>query len=291
MSLHLPRNRSIRKHPPSHVSARVLSASEVQQAAEQILSDYDAGCPNALFAERGAEWFTLADAYAIQHAVAALRRARGERCRGYKAGCLSPVIQRQLGLDEPVRGYLWASEEHDDGCRLPCASYANLAVEGEIAVRMNRSVATGFFAVDEVVDAIDCWFPVIELHNYIFRGGRPTSQELVAGNAMHAGFVALAVGKRQRRVPTDARTAAELAGSDIAVYSGTGLCEAHKLAELPGGPLGSVRWLATALARAGEPLQVGDLVLTGSPGSLIPVGAGHMVRVEAGGMIVESRFY
>jgi 2-keto-4-pentenoate hydratase len=166
---------------PNPESARVLSASEVRQAAERILSDYDTGRPNALFAERGADWLTLADAYAIQPAVAALRRARGERCRGYKAGCLSPVIQRQLGLDEPVRGYLWASEEHDDGCRLPCASYANLAVEGEIAIRLNRSLPKGFSEADEVFAAVECWFPVIELHNYIFRGGGPTSQELVAG--------------------------------------------------------------------------------------------------------------
>jgi 2-keto-4-pentenoate hydratase len=272
-------------------SARVLSAFEVRQAAERILGDYDTGRPNALFAERGADWLTLADAYAIQHAVAVLRRARGERCRGYKAGCLSPVIQRQLGLDEPVRGYLWASEEHDDGCRLPCASYANLAVEGEIAIRLNRSLPKGFSEADEVLEAVECWFPVIELHNYNFRGPRPTSQELVVGNAMHAGFVTVKAGRNQRCTAANPGTAAELTGSDIAVYSESGLCEAHKLAELPGGPLGSVRWLAAALAEAGEPLQVGDLVLTGSPGSLISVSAGHQVRVEAGGMTVESHFY
>jgi 2-keto-4-pentenoate hydratase len=268
----------------------VLSACEVQQAARRILSDYDAGRPNALFAERGVEWFTLADAYAIQHAVAALRRSRGERCRGYKAGCLSPVIQRQLGLHEPVRGYLWASEEHGNGCHLACGAYANLAVEGEIAVRMNRSVPNGFSEADEVMDAIECWFPVIELHNYVFRGGQPTSQELVAGNAMHAGFVALAAEKSSRCTRASPGAAAELAAAGIAIYSEAGRCEKHKLAELPGGPLGSVRWLAAALAQAGEPLQANDLVLTGSPGSLIPVGAGHLVRVEAGGMIVESRF-
>jgi hypothetical protein len=97
-----------------------------------------------------------------------------------------------------------------------------------------------------------------------------------------------------RRRPPDARGAQRRQGPqgiDIAVYSETGLCETHKLAELPGGPLGSVPWLTAALAQAGEPLQVGDLVLTGSPESLIPVVAGQLVRVEAGGMMVESRFY
>jgi 2-keto-4-pentenoate hydratase len=269
---------------PGHESARVLSASDTQQAAERILRDYDAHRPNELFAERGAEWLTLADAYAIQRAVGTLRRARGERCQGYKAGCLSPVIQRQLGLREPVRGYVWASEEHEDGCRLPCADYRNLAVEGEIAIRMKHSVPNGFSGANEVLEAIECWFPVIELHNYVFRGGWPTSQELVAGNAMHAGFVAAGEAGK-------VGTATELAELAITVHLNSELCETHKLRDLPGGPLGSVRWLAAVLSDAGEPLQAGDTVLTGSPGSLLPIGAGNTVRVEAGAIVVQSRFY
>lgn len=128
-------NRTERAHSES---AGMLGVCEVQQVAERMLGDYDARRPNALFAERGTGWLTLADAYAVQDAVAALRRARGERCVGYKAGCLSPTIQRQLGLREPVRGYLWNGEHHASGCRLVRVTYANLAVEGEIAVRLSQ---------------------------------------------------------------------------------------------------------------------------------------------------------
>jgi len=71
---------------------------EIRKVAERMLADYDAHRPNEIFAERGANWLTLDDAYTIQRAVAELRMARGERCIGYKLGCISTTIQRQLGL-------------------------------------------------------------------------------------------------------------------------------------------------------------------------------------------------
>ena len=61
-----------------------------------MLADYDARRPNEIFAERGTEWLTLDDAYTVQHAVAELRKARGERSLGYKVGCASAAIQAQF---------------------------------------------------------------------------------------------------------------------------------------------------------------------------------------------------
>jgi hypothetical protein len=48
------------------------------------------------------------------------------------------------------------------------ASYANLAVEGELAVRLGDAA--------EIARV----FPVIELHNYVFRSETPNLQELIA---------------------------------------------------------------------------------------------------------------
>src|SRR5438034_6245451 len=174
-----------------------LRTWEARQLAERMLADYDAHRPNEIFAERGTEWLTLDDAYTLQRAVAQLRVERGERCLGYKVGCLSSSVQEQLGLDQPVSGYLWQTEVLPSGSRLfyqPQGSdhgcrFVNLAIEGEIALRLGQDVSPETTADHGIHDCVDCWFPVIELHNAVFRGLRPTSQELVAGNAMHAGFV------------------------------------------------------------------------------------------------------
>ena len=245
-----------------------------------MLADYDARRPNEIFAERDTNWLTLEDAYTVLRVVAELRRARGERCLGFKIGCVSPAIQTQLGLHQPVHGYLWDTEAHLSGSRLAAARFARLAVEGEIALRLRRDFPTGpRTSLDEISDYIEGWFPVIELHNHVFRGAKLTSQELVAGNAMHAGFVAPSDQKHRDLTAMDrAEIRVEIDGIEV---------ENKNVAVLPDGPLGSLRWLASALALAGQTLKAGTTVLTGSPGRLIPIQAGCSVVVSCEGQRVE----
>jgi 2-keto-4-pentenoate hydratase len=263
-----------------------LSAVELDGLGVRMLADYDAGRPNALFAEHDRDWLTLEDAYALQRTVAALRRARGERCLGYKVGCISPVIQKQLGLHQPVRGYLWASERHESGCGLEPARYVHLAIEGEMALQL-RGVPSSRTREEEILDCIERCFPVLELHQAIFRGNVPTCQELVAGNAMHAGFV-MPSGAAPAGAAAAVRPAFDQArGGEIRIELDGQLVEARSVDELPGGLLGSLRWLVTSLEQDQETLPPDALVLTGSPGRLLPVRPGMKVAVHGAGQQVE----
>lgn len=55
------------------------------------------------------------------------------------------------------------------------------------------------------------------------------------------------------------------------VETGGDPVETRKVAALPGGPLGSLRWLVSSLAPTKERLKSGHITRTGSPGGLIPV--------------------
>jgi 2-keto-4-pentenoate hydratase len=263
-----------------------LSAVELNVLAGRMLADYDAGRPNALFAEHDRDWLTLGDAYALQCAVAALRRARGERGVGYKVGCISPVIQKQLGLHQPVRGYLWASEQHESGYCLEPARYVHLAIEGEMALQL-RGVPSNRMPQEELFDSIKRCFPVLELHQAIFRGNVPTCQELVAGNAMHAGFVVPAGAAPADPAAAVGPTFDQLRCGEIRIELDGQLVEATSIDELPGGLLGSLRWLIASLEQDHETLPPDALVLTGSPGRLIPVRPGMKVAVHGAGQQVE----
>ena len=264
-----------------------LKTWEARQLAERMLADYDAHRPNEIFAERGTEWLNLDDAYMLQRAVAQLRVARGERCLGYKVGCLSSSVQEQLGLRQPVCGYLWQTEAVTSGSRLIYQSrgsgqgcrFVNLAIEGEIALRLGKDVSAETNSDHSIHDCVECWFPVIELHNAVFRGLRPTSQELVAGNAMHAGFVVPSF-------PRDSCLSA-LDRAEIRVEIDGKLVETKRVADLPGGPLGSVRRLASLLRPTKERLKAGDIVLTGSPGRLLPIGGSCAIAVVCEGQRVD----
>jgi len=254
-----------------------------------MLRDYDAHRPNEIFAELGTDWITLDGAYAVQCAVAELREVRGECRLGYKVGCRSPTIQNQLGLDQPVRGYLWQGACHPSGARLRASDFSNLAVEGEIAVRLISEIPVDFARspLSELGKYIECWFPVIELHNYVFRGAKPTREELIAGNAMHAGFVAPSTIGNDALARSNSCSVEELSHVEIRIRIDRTLVEESNVSSLAGGPLGSVRWLVSSLALCNKALKSGDIVLTGSPGRLIPVHPGNAVHVACGRWVVE----
>ena len=136
----------------------------------------------------------VAQGYELQSAVAQLRCGRGERVIGYKVGCTSPTIRAQLGIDHCVTGRLYDSEQHSSGAVLSRERFANLAIEGELAVELSHEPNEKDFCESrpevEIPACVARVFPVIELHNHVMRGEQPSAGELIANNAIHAGFVA-----------------------------------------------------------------------------------------------------
>jgi 2-keto-4-pentenoate hydratase len=169
----------------------------VGRLAARQLADYRARTPGTFFAEEDRPHLSLDDAYAVQAEVARLRAAEGEPVAGYKVGATGAGVREQFGMDGPIRGLLYGTELYPSGAELSHASYANLAIEGELAVRLGD---------DAEIARI---FPVIELHNYVFRSETPNLQELIANNGVHAG---VAEAKPASLWPRFASTAAGLDG-------------------------------------------------------------------------------
>jgi len=234
----------------------------VRGFAARQLADYRTRTPGTFFAEDDHPRLTLGDAYAVQDEVATLRAAEGEPVAGYKIGCTGPGTREQFGMDGPIRGFLYGSELHPSGAKLSYASYANLAIEGELAVRLGDEA--------EIV----CVFPVIELHNYVFRSKPPNLQELVANNGLHAGVVLPAADCAQWRGD-------ELLVGVLRVKINGKMVEEGPMSGVPGGPAGSVEWLRRHLPEYGLTLRPQQLILTGTPLSLTPVRPGDSLCVTA----------
>ena len=112
-------------------------------------------------------------------------------------------------------------------------------------------------------DAIDFVSPGIEVHNYRFWFGDPTSQELIASNGIHACLVVGDQKTKPDRFDWDTEEVGVLLNDELAT-SGTG-------AEIMGGPMNSLRWLVNHLVRRGEALKSGQLVIPGSPVELVAI--------------------
>ena len=112
--------------------------STVEALAARQLFDYRRRTPGSYFAEAGAS-LTLDEAYAVQMEVARLRCAAGDSVAGYKVGCIGSGVVEQFGMSGPIHARLFRSEIRNSGDKLQYDAYANLAIEGEMAIRIGTN--------------------------------------------------------------------------------------------------------------------------------------------------------
>lgn len=235
-----------------------------------MLADYDSRTPGQLFGEPID--LTAAQAYALQAEVARLREERGEKVIGYKVGCTSPAVQQQLGIDQPIFARIFDSGCHPCGARLSHACFANLAIEGELAVRLGRDLPDPPHTAEACEVAIAAVFPIIELHHYQLHSPQPSVVELIANGGMHAGLV---LAQEEGRP-------ADLLGLDELGVWIDGECRGRAAgADLRDRVSRSLNWLAERLAEQELPLIAGQMILTGSVLQLYPVAPGCRIRVAA----------
>ncbi|WP_146459313.1 2-keto-4-pentenoate hydratase [Rubripirellula tenax] len=240
-------------------------------AAKQ-LKDFDRQRPGSSFASPES-LLSVEQAYALQFQVALLRQQRGEQVAGYKIGCISRTMQRQLGLDRPVFGHVWQSELHASGSVLHAAKFDGLAIEGEFAVRLADDVPSAQW-LRRNAEVLAAGFIVIELHNYVFRGSPDRrAAELISNNAIHAGVV-LPVEE------TPLENSEALSSATFRVLRNGELLGEASGDELEGGPMASVVKLAEHLEKYGRRLLRGQIVLTGSPLPLFRVTVGELIEVQ-----------
>lgn len=216
---------------------------------------------------------TISDAYCLQDRVIASRINDGERVAGYKVGCTSEAIRQQFGLTEPIYGRLMYPYVYFGDTELNWLDYVNCAIEPEFVLSIGKEINGERLDANFLHAAIDAISVGIEVHNYRFWSGHPTSQELIASNGIHACLV---VGAEKYPVKH-----VDLRREQVQVFV-NGQLKASGLGSeiMDGGPLASLRWLARRLRRRGESLKPGQLIIPGSPVKLVEVPPNAFVRAS-----------
>jgi 2-keto-4-pentenoate hydratase len=215
---------------------------------------------------------SLDQAYDVQDKFLAARLAQGESTVGYKVGCTSPAIRAQFGLSEPICGRLMLPHVYSDSVKLEIDDYVDCALEPELVFHIGAQLDGDNLERSHLRPAIAAVSPGIEVHNYRFWYGKPSSQELIASNGIHA---ALVVGPRYE-LPDDLdlseeRTTLFVNGEEKATGIGK---------EIMGGPFESLRWLLAHLRRCNRSLGAGDLVIPGSAAKLVNVSRGDAAEAR-----------
>ena len=260
-----------------------MTQQTIEAFADSFFRVFYEGQPGQ-FPSTSIETLSLDEAYRVQRSVMRRRVEKGERVVGYKVGCTSKAIQEQFGLREPICGRLFEPHIYDDRQELKLSDFTCCALEPEFVFHIDQDLRNPSISDDELLAAIDYVSAGLEVHNYKFWFGKPTSQELIASNGIHACLV---VGE-DRMSPHSL----DLLLTELSLIIDDRLIVRERALEIMGGgPLISLRWLIKHLVENGESLHAGDIVIPGSPVKLVSIERAIAARAVVSGVgSVEAKF-
>ncbi len=214
---------------------------------------------------------TVDDAYAVQGEWRRRAVAYGRRLVGHKIGLTSKVMQAATGIDEPDYGAILSDMVYDSGAEIEHGRFSNVRIEVELAFVLSSDVGPGA-TVDDVLAATAHVVPALEiLSSRIELAGR-TIVDTISDNAAMGAMVVGGV----RRPPGEL----DLPWAAAVLRRNGTIEESGVAAAVLGHPALGVAWLADKLARHGDRLTAGEIVLAGSFTRPIWVQPGDTVMAD-----------
>lgn len=241
---------------------QLYQAEQNQRAIEPILDQLPEGS-------------TVDTAYAIQNLNTDRALIQGRRLVGRKIGLTSIAVQKQLGVDSPDFGMLFADMAYGDGEQIPTENLIQPKVEAEIALVLKHDLTQVKHSFADIISATDYALAAIEVVDSRIKNWKISLIDTVADNASSAAFV---LGSRPVKLENldlvNCKMRMTRAGQQVSEGIGKA-CLAN--------PLNAAVWLADEMVRRGRPLLAGDIILTGALGPMVVVHAGDEFVVEIDG--------
>lgn len=218
----------------------------------------------------GEPGLAMAEAYAVQRASVALRVARGERLVGMKMGLTSRAKMEQMGVHEPIYGCLTSSMVMNDGAVLRLAETIHPRIEPEVAFILADDLE-GPVTPAQALAAVGGVCAALEIIDSRYKDFKFTLPDVVADNTSAVRFVLGAEYAAPEYV--------NLGNLGIVFEINGVIVETGSSAAVLDNPARSLAELANMLARRGERLEAGQIILSGGATAAYPIKAGDWVRV------------
>lgn len=222
---------------------------------------------------------TPEDAYAVQDLNTETWLKEGRRLVGRKIGLTSAAIQKQLGVDQPDYGMLFADMAFADGEEVPLDRLIQPKVEGEIAFYLGGDLDGDALTSADVMAAVDYVVAAVEIVDSRVKDWDIRLLDTIADNASSGVYT---LGSQPRKLTdVDLRMCGmviEHKGEPVSVGAG---------AACLGNPLTAALWLARKMVEVGRPLKKGELILSGALGPMVTVtpGAAYECRISGLGSV------
>ncbi len=251
------------------------SQEDLIKAAEMLRAVHETGTPCAAlreFIDAG----DLAAGYAIQNINTEYWLKQGRRLVGRKTGLTAKSVQKQLGVDQPDFGMLYADMAYADGEDVPLDRLLQPKIEGEIAFVLKEDLDQEQMTLTDVMRAIDYAVAALEIVDSRIADWNIKFLDTVADNASSGLYV---LGTEPRQL---SEIDLHLCGMVIEhqgepVSTGAG-------AACLGNPLNATLWLAKTMVEVGRPLKAGDTILSGALGPMVSVTGPGVYELRISGL-------
>ena len=215
-------------------------------------------------------------AYAVQQKNTERWLQQGRRLVGRKIGLTSKAVQKQLGVDQPDFGMLFADMCTADGEPIDAGRILQPKIEAEIALVIERPLTHEKHTVADIINATAYALPALEIVGSRVANWDIKLTDTIADNASSGMFV---LGSRPVRLAdfdiVNCGMLMERRGDQVSIGAG---------AACLGNPLHAAVWLADVMTRFGQSLQPGDIIMTGALGPMVAVSAGDVFDAQIEGL-------
>lgn len=248
--------------------------SAIEETAAKLRAAYAPGAPIAPIHDAFKEG-DLESAYAIQTANHRYWLDHGRRLVGRKIGLTAKALQKQWGVDHPMYGMLYADVDMSDGV-IDRTRLNAPRMEAEIAIVLQRDLPHPRLTLAEIMSAVDYAVPAFEVADSRIADWKFGIVDIIADNGANGAFV---LGSTPRRL-----TDVDLNACSMTMYKNGTVATMGTAAASVGNILLGLKWLAEISAKDGTPLRVGDVVLTGSLGAIVPAAVGDVFESHVQGL-------
>lgn len=212
------------------------------------------------------------DAYAVQNAIRDRKLGRGVTVAGYKAGLTSLAKMKQMGVSDPVFGFLTDYGMIPDGGEIDTASLIHPKVEAEIAFVLKKELKGPGCHIGSVLAATDFVLPAVEVIDSRYKDFKFDLKSVIADNTSAARWITGGIATDVRGLDL-ANLAIVMEKNGVVVSQAIG-------AAVLGHPAQSVAMLANMLGRKGESLPAGAFIMTGGATEAVMIAPGDEIRVR-----------
>ena len=201
--------------------------------------------------------------YAVQRLLIEQAIREGRRIIGSKIGLTSPAVQRQLGVDRPDLGVLFADMACGPDQPIELSRLLQPKIEAEVAFTLGSDLDRDDLDIDVVRDAVDTAVAALEIVDSRVAGWDIRLVDTVADNASCGLYV---LGGDPLPL-----AGLDLPGAAMQMTAGGELVSEGSGSACLGDPCQALLWLARTARRFGTPLRAGQLVLSGALGPMVAV--------------------